>query len=165
MSDDGLDKKPGAVDTALSDMKLESLDAALDSVKVNGSAEHSLTPAATKTSRSASLERPDSLSSAAQTPMSGIYEHEEILGGEIALKLEPGKPPKLSRKSSQKVMSRPPPLFDHLLDSTPEAITTFQVIRDCIYGSKHMGSSEHDALGCDCSEEWSKLLKPIVNYP
>src|SRR5271163_2926017 len=114
MSDDGLDKKPGAVDTALSDMKLESPDAASDAIEVDGSAEHSLTPTVTKTSRSPSLERPNSLSSAAQTPMSGVYEHEEILGGEVALKLEPGKPPKLSRKSSQKVMSRPPPLFDHL---------------------------------------------------
>lgn len=163
MSDDGLDKKPGAVDTALSDMKLESPDAASDTLKINGSAEHSLTPTATKTSRSPSMERSNSLSSAAQTPMSGVYEHEEILGGEVAFKLEPGKPPKLSRKSSQKVMSRPPPLFDHLPNSTPEAITTFQVIRDCIYGSKYMGSSEHDALGCDCSEEWSEL-KPIVSY-
>jgi histone-lysine N-methyltransferase SETD2 len=92
--------------------------------------------------------------------MSGIYEHEEIIDGEVALKLVPGKP-KLSRKSSQRVMSRPPQLFDHLPDSTPEAITTFQVIRDCIYGSKYMGSSEHDALGCDCSEEWSKYLSQL----
>lgn len=157
MSNDGLDKKPGAVDTALGDMKLESPDAASDTIKVNGSSEHSLAPTATKTSRSPSLERSHSLSSATQTPISGVYEHEEILGGEVALKLEPGKPPKLSRKSSQKVMSRPPQLFDHLPNSTSEAITTFQVIRDCIYGSKYMGSSEHDALGCDCSEEWSKF--------
>jgi hypothetical protein len=156
MSDDGLDNKPEAVDTALGDMKLESPDAALDTIKANGSAEPSLTPAATKTSRSPSLEGSNSLSSAAQTPVSGVYEHEEILEGEVALKLEPGKPPKLSRKSSQKIMSRPPLLFDHLPDSTLEAVTTFQVIRDCIYGSKYMGSSEHDALGCDCSEEWSE---------
>jgi hypothetical protein len=161
MSDDGLDKKPGAVDSALSDMKLESPDVASDTVKVNGNADHSLTPIATKTSRSPSLERSNSLSSAARTPMSGIYEHEEIIDGEVALKLVPGKPPKLSRKSSQRVMSRPPQLFDHLPDSTPEAITTFQVIRDCIYGSKYMGSSEHDALGCDCSEEWSKYLSQL----
>jgi hypothetical protein len=157
MSDDGLDKKPRAVNTALSDLKLESPDTASDTREVYDSAEHSLTPTVTKTSRSPSLERSHSLSSAAQTPTSGVYEHEEILGGEVGLKLEPGKPPKLSRKSSQKAMSRTPPLFDHLPNSTSEAITTFQVIRDCIYGSKYMGSSEHDALGCDCSEEWSKF--------
>lgn len=157
MSDDGVDKKPEAVGTALSDMKLEeSADAPLDNIKLNGNAEHSPTPTATKDSRSPSMEQSNSLASAAQTPKSEGSEHEEILEGEIAFKLEPGKPPKLSRKSSQKVVSRPPPLFNHLPNATSEAVSTFQVIRDCIYGSKYMGSSEHDALGCDCSEEWSK---------
>lgn len=157
MSGDGVDKRPEAVDAALSDMKLEeSSDATLESIRVNGNAEHSPTPTATKDSRSPSLEQSNSLTSAAQTPRSEGNGHEEILGDGLALKLEPGKQPKLSRKASQKVVSRPPPLFDHLPDSTTEAVSTFQVIRDCIYGSKYMGSSEHDALGCDCSEEWSE---------
>lgn len=93
-----------------------------------------------------------------RSPKSEVDEHEDILGGEITVKLENGKPPKLSRKSSQKIVARPPPLFDNLPDSTEEAVTQFQVIRDCIYGSKYMGDSEHDALGCDCSEEWRKYL-------
>ncbi|KAK3357121.1 histone-lysine N-methyltransferase, H3 lysine-36 specific [Lasiosphaeria hispida] len=63
-------------------------------------------------------------------------------------------PPKLSRKASQKVVRNPPPLFDHLPDVTGEACTTFQVIGDCLYGAKGMGGSEHDALDCDCTEEW-----------
>ena len=86
-------------------------------------------------------------------------EHEDIVGGDITVKLENGKPLKLSRKSSQKIIARPPPLFADLPDSTEEAMTQFQVIRDCIYGSKYMGSSEHDALGCDCSEEWRKYFR------
>ncbi|ROV98308.1 hypothetical protein VSDG_04482 [Cytospora chrysosperma] len=61
--------------------------------------------------------------------------------------------PKLSRKSSSKA-ARMPPLFDHLPDATEDSTRAFQVISDCLYGAKHMGSSEHDALDCDCAEEW-----------
>jgi len=66
--------------------------------------------------------------------------------------------PKLSRKDSQKTAARgrSPQLFDHLPDATQESYGHFQVINDCLYGSKHMGSSEHDALDCDCAEEWRK---------
>lgn len=68
--------------------------------------------------------------------------------------------PKLSRKSSTKVRARTPPLFDHLPDATDEAKAGFQVITDCLYGSKNMGSSVHDALDCDCAEEWRKFYNP-----
>ncbi|AEO57992.1 methyltransferase-like protein [Thermothelomyces thermophilus ATCC 42464] len=67
---------------------------------------------------------------------------------------ENGTAPKLSRKSSQKMARSPPPLFDHLPDATEEACSTFQVINDCLYGSRNMGSSDHDALDCDCAEDW-----------
>lgn len=77
------------------------------------------------------------------------------IGGDITLKLEPGKPPKLARSSSQKVIARPPQVFSHLPDSVNEARQTFEVINDCIYGSKYMGHTEH-AMECDCSEEWGK---------
>lgn len=70
--------------------------------------------------------------------------------------------PKLSRKSSSKAVSRTPPLFDHLADVTDESKTTFQVIPDCLYGSKNMGASEHDALDCDCAEEWRKYPQPSL---
>lgn len=157
MSDDTQEVKPEAVDTALSDMKLEeSEDGVVDSIDVDGTTEHTITPTETKISRSSSLEQSASGTSTVQTPKSEVNENEEILGSEIALKVEAGKAPKLSRKASQKVVSRPAPLFGHFPDATVEAVATFQVIRDCIYGSKYMGSSEHDALGCDCSEEWRK---------
>ena len=65
--------------------------------------------------------------------------------------------PKLSRKESQKAaQGRSPLLFDHLPDATQDSYGHFQVINDCLYGSRHMGSSEHDALDCDCAEEWRK---------
>ncbi|KAL2257953.1 hypothetical protein VTK26DRAFT_8931 [Humicola hyalothermophila] len=68
--------------------------------------------------------------------------------------MENGTAPKLSRKSSNKMPRSPPPLFDHLPDATEDACSTFQVISDCLYGSRNMGSSDHDALDCDCAEDW-----------
>ncbi|KAK7711727.1 histone methyltransferase set2 [Botryosphaeria dothidea] len=83
----------------------------------------------------------------------GGSELEEILGGDITVKMEPGKGPKLARSTSQKVISRPPPLFMDAEDKTEEAKGTFDVIESCTYGNKYMGSTEH-ALECDCAEEW-----------
>jgi hypothetical protein len=154
MSDDARDVAPEAVDAALSDMKLEDKDGVQDDAQVDSNAKPTIAPVQIEISPESSMEHSNSASPAVQTPKSESNDHQEILGGDIALKVEPGKAPKLSRKSSQKVISRPPPLFDDLPDSTKEAVGSFQVIRDCIYGSKYMGSSEHDALGCDCSEEW-----------
>jgi hypothetical protein len=75
--------------------------------------------------------------------------------GEIVLKQEPGQPAKLSRRS-QKVVSRPPPLFNHLPDSTQDALATFEQIPGCVYANKYMGYTEH-AMECDCAEEWGKF--------
>ncbi|VBB86748.1 Putative histone-lysine N-methyltransferase, H3 lysine-36 specific SET2 [Podospora comata] len=74
--------------------------------------------------------------------------------GETAATPDHASAPKLSRKSSQKPVRSPPTLFDHLPDVTAQACSTFQVINDCLYGSRNMGSSDHDALDCDCTEEW-----------
>lgn len=71
--------------------------------------------------------------------------------------------PKMSRKGpSSKPRPRTPPRFDHLPDATEESMKAFQVINDCLYGSKHMGSSEHDALDCDCAEEWRKYIYTLT---
>lgn len=61
-----------------------------------------------------------------------------------------------ARKSSQKPASRQAPLFTEHPDKTKEACDAFQVIPDCLYGSKHMGSTDNDAFDCDCREEWGK---------
>jgi len=73
--------------------------------------------------------------------------------------------PKLSRKDSQKTAAtgKGTKLFDHLPNATQEAFGHFKAINDCLYGSKHMGSSEHDALDCDCAEEWRK--SPLLIVP
>ncbi|KAI8634847.1 hypothetical protein F5Y19DRAFT_127492 [Xylariaceae sp. FL1651] len=62
--------------------------------------------------------------------------------------------PKLSRKVSQKLPLRSTSLFTDLPDVTTESCDHFQVIPDCLYGSKSLGSTDHDSLDCDCSEEW-----------
>lgn len=65
-----------------------------------------------------------------------------------------GHPPKLTRKSSHKVAAQPVQLYNQLPDVTSESCSHFQLIPDCLYGSKSLGSTDHDALDCDCSEEW-----------
>jgi hypothetical protein len=62
--------------------------------------------------------------------------------------------PKLSRSSSH--VSRPPPLYTHLPDSTQDALATFEQIPGCIYANKYMGYTEL-AMECDCAEEWGKF--------
>lgn len=62
--------------------------------------------------------------------------------------------PKLSRKASSKLATREAPLFDHLPDVTSESCKHFQLIPDCLYGSKHLGSTDNDSLDCECREEW-----------
>lgn len=81
---------------------------------------------------------------------------EEFVGGEIVLKMEPGpggRALKLSRSATQKVVSRPPPLYLDLPDSTAAAKETFVVLPECTYSNKSIGTTD-PALECDCSEEW-----------
>lgn len=62
--------------------------------------------------------------------------------------------PRLSRKLSQKLAEPEPRLYHHLANVTDESCRSFQVIRDCLYGSKHLGSTDNDALDCECADEW-----------
>jgi [histone H3]-lysine36 N-trimethyltransferase len=73
--------------------------------------------------------------------------------------LENGAASKLSQHP-QKAASRRngPALFSHLTSVTEESCATFQVISDCLYGSRHMGASDHDAWDCECAEDWRKWL-------
>ena len=77
------------------------------------------------------------------------------MGGDVELKLEPGKPPILARKKSTKVERRPPQLFFDYENKTPEATSAFSVLTECVYANKYLGTTEH-ALECDCAEEWGK---------
>lgn len=84
-------------------------------------------------------------------------EQEEVVGGDVTVKIEPGKPPRLSRSNAHKVEKRPPQLFLDYEDKTDEARQSFATLTECVYANKYMGSTE-PALECDCSEEWGKLF-------
>ncbi|KAL3424754.1 SET domain-containing protein [Phlyctema vagabunda] len=162
MADDTRDEDQGTVNATLSEMRLEEGNAAsVDIVKgepddASPSEYIKEANAVDKRTTKSESRSPATTQSRNMTPKSEDDEvHEEVIGGDITLTVEPGKAPKLLRKSSHKVIAGPAPLFNDTEDSTEEAVSVFQVIRDCIYGSKHMGYSEHDALDCDCSEEWS----------
>lgn len=172
MADDTRDTKPGEVDAALGDMKLEEgklRNGTGDSIIVNGRSKNASTYERIKKSRSSTPATMESRSqspkrqSRSATPKPELEEDEECIAGGITVTVEPGKVPRLSRKSTQKIVSRPPPLFNDMPDVTDDVASIFQRIKDCIYGSKHMGSSEHDALDCDCSEEWSRCSFPSPN--
>lgn len=98
----------------------------------------------------------------AQSP--AVKHDEEMVGGDIELKLEPGKPPKLQRKASQKVERRPPPLFFDYENKTAEATSAFTVLSECVYANKYLGTTEH-ALECDCAEEWGKSQPAKIHIP
>lgn len=91
-------------------------------------------------------------------------DEEETVGGDIELKLEPGKPPKLARTTSHKVGRRPPPLFLDYDDKTAEACAGFDVLSQCTYANKYLGSTE-PALECDCAEEWGKSFSIFGRPP
>jgi hypothetical protein len=164
--DDTQDLKEEEVDEALGEMKLEehALSTA-NEIDTNGASPRTHTPNGFKTSATTSPEpskseeqSPTKRQSAGETPTSEDGEGAAV-GGDITVTVESGDALKLSRKASRKAASHAPRLFDHLPDDTEEASSAFQVIKDCIYGSKYMGYSEHDALDCDCSEQWSEYFR------
>ncbi|EHL01139.1 putative Histone-lysine N-methyltransferase, H3 lysine-36 specific [Glarea lozoyensis 74030] len=81
-------------------------------------------------------------------------EMEEVDGDENTVSVEPEKIPKTSRKSAPKVASRPPILYNDLEDVVEEAVTKFDLLQQCRYGSKKLGASNSDPWDCDCPEEW-----------
>ncbi len=101
---------------------------------------------------------------ASRSPSTAMEKHEEVIGGEVTVKQELGQPPKLSRSTSHKIVSRPPPLFNSHPDKTEEANGTFQIISECSYTSKYIGSTEHDSMDCDCTEEWGKVTSTNVPH-
>jgi len=84
-------------------------------------------------------------------------EAKETIGGDILLKTESGDVPKLSRRATQKVAQRAPPLFTDLPDATPNATSSFEILRDCTYAAKYLGYTEAP-LECDCNEEWGMYI-------
>lgn len=167
MSDSEAERKAARLEPEVRDMKLEPDTPAENGdadIKASVEEDENERPA---TSNGAAASPGQDVKSRTETPVKAERssgspgegsEREEILGGDITLTMEPGKGPKLARTTSQKIISRPPPLFLDCEDKTLEAIGTFDVLESCTYGNKYMGSTEH-ALECDCAEEWGEASK------
>jgi len=162
MSDSVLEKQEEQIECDVRGLKLEGVSDAEGTI-VSGS--HN-TESGTETPKmeSSPIKR---TSSSTQSPVESPNDiistpsetMESRVGGDITVKLEEGKAPKLSRTASQKVVSRAPPLYTDEPDKYDEATSTFEVIQDCHYATKWLGSTEH-AMECDCREEWSR--SPLV---
>jgi [histone H3]-lysine36 N-trimethyltransferase len=157
MSGQKITLKTEPTDAALGEMKVAEEDFATETKLALHLSNTDDNPQPSQTHKKSRSPTPAKIENKSETPKSEDEANTEVVDGDIVVVQEPGKAPKLSSKASQKVISRPSPLFDHLEDATPECVTKFQVIFDCIYGSKYMGSADHEALGCDCSEDWRKL--------
>ncbi|GME27009.1 Set and WW domain protein [Neofusicoccum parvum] len=167
MSDSDSDRQATRLEPEVRDMKLEPDTPARDgdadvkaSVEEDGKERPEASNGAAASPEEAVKSRtqtPVKMERSSESPGEGS-EHEEILGGEITLKMEPGKGPKLARTTSQKVVSRPPPLFLDAEDKTAEALGTFDVLPSCTYANKSLGSTE-PAIDCDCAEEWDAESK------
>lgn len=105
-----------------------------------------------KNERSASIPTPSDSKHGSQSP-TGSHNGVKSRSGSADTPSST-KPPGLSRKASQKAVAREPILFSHLPDVTLESHSHFQLIPDCLYGSKHLGSTDNDSLDCECREEW-----------
>lgn len=162
MSDSESEKKSAQLEPKLHSMKIEegsSVGEGADAsrVKVEDRQERTLTPALNiltlpKPKSRSATQSPRKQLSPASSP-SETQEHEQVVGGDMTLKMSPGKAPKLSRTASQKIVPKSPQLFLDLPDATEEARGTFQTLPACTYAAKHLGTTE-PALECDCAEEW-----------
>ncbi|KAF2754475.1 hypothetical protein EJ05DRAFT_142624 [Pseudovirgaria hyperparasitica] len=166
MSEDDGDRQSAQLEPELREMKIEE-EGSPSPLRTDG---HLQSPAGRQRSStpnsdvaptalkfaSASLS-PHKMEKELQSPATPA-EQEETIGGEITLKLEPGKIPRLARTASQKIVPRPPPLYNDLPDKTQEAVSKFLVLSDCTYTPKYLGETEH-ALECDCPEEWDSATQ------
>lgn len=166
MSDDDNAKKPEVVEEGIKEMKIKGEDSSSDEEVYGTIRVEKAKPQPARVDKIESpvkmevksrTQSPKKMRSASHSPTMADGEHEEIIGGEITLKLEPGQPPKLARTASHKVTARPVQMFDDYPDKTEEATGLFQVITQCSYSAKYLGTTEH-AMECDCAEEWGKSV-------
>ena len=169
MSDEEQERKPDFVEAGIKEMKLKTEDSsdeeAYGTIRVAAFEDESVSKDDSSSpmhlDTKSTTQSPRKASSGLRSPTSAKEEYEEVVGGEITVKLEPGQPPKLARSATQKVIARSAPLFHDYPDKTEEATKAFQVITECIYSVKYLGSTEH-AMDCDCAEEWGKMNRHLM---
>ena len=168
MSEDEQDRKPKVVEQGIKEMRIQNGDSSdeemlgtihLAEVKKESDTSSGTNSPSMVDTKSSTYPLAKAKKSS-RSPDIVKEEHMETVGGEITVKTEP---PKLSRSSSHKVIARSAPLFDTYADKTEEARSTFQVMPECSYSAKYLGSTEH-AMDCDCAEEWGKSYDCSTYY-
>ena len=166
MTEDRRPKRSKVLEASVKDLHLENGDTKKEAGRrlsvEDTSSSSGLTP--TDISMHSASQSPIKGEKDPESPYTGGEQNEEIIGGDVTVKEEPGQPPKLARSTSQKVILRPPPLYNDVPSKTEEAGTTFQVIAECTYTSKYIGSTEHDSMDCDCVEEWGKAIATSIMF-
>ena len=166
MADEQPDVKQEKLESEVRDMKLkeEESDVDMDTIPVAEPAKQERSASETVTNTREGTGTPRSIKKQSRSPVKSERMaqspaiksgDEETVGGDVTLKLEEGKAPKLVRATSHKVEKRPPQLFVDYEDKTGEATSVFTVLPECSYSNKFLGTTEH-ALECDCAEEWGK---------
>ena len=139
----------------------------LENANTHGQNGRSINKREASTSNGTSPSTDIGLKSSTQSPKKNGYMSEvstpvdrdhEVVGGEVTVSQEPGQPPKLSRTSTQKIKARAPPLFLDSEDRTRESQSRFDMISECSYTNRYIGSTEHGSMDCDCVEEWGKTF-------
>lgn len=156
MTENKRSKRHGVLENSIEELHLEKGEALGRLQKdIKGEATNGNRSSPGKTSMKFTSQSPAKMDISVQSPSAGSEKH-EVVGGEVTVKLEPGHPPKLARSSSHKVIAKPAPLFHDHPSKTEESKYTFQVLEQCSYTSKNIGSTEHGSMDCDCTEEWGK---------
>lgn len=158
-------KRPRVLEKSVEELHLENGDTPSSlGEETKGDATNSHRSSSRDTSMKSSSQSPIKADIPTQSPSTGSEKHEEVVGGEVTVKLEPGHPPKLARSSSHRVLSKPAPLFHDHPSKTEESKDTFQVLEQCSYTSKYIGSTEHGSMDCDCTEEWGKTTLNACDF-
>ena len=158
-------RRPKGIENGVEELHLENGDA-LGRLgrEIKEEATNSNRSSPRDTSMKSSSQSPIKTEVPTHSPSTGSEKHEEVVGGEVTVKLEPGHPPKLARSSSHKIISKPARLFHNLPSKTEESKNTFQVLEQCSYTSKYIGSTDHGAMDCECAEEWGKSTLHDCRY-
>ena len=163
---DARDRKPALVEEGLKEMKIKNGDSSdeevQDTIVVEAVKHELVVQSGTSNAIGAkpATQLPKRNASGTQSPVKAEDGHREVVAGEITVKLEPGQPPKLARTPSKNIVARCAPIFDTYEDKTEEATGVFQLLTECTYSAKYLGSTEH-AMECDCAEEWGKK-DPVI---
>ena len=159
-------QKPRVLEAGIEEMQLgkeEHFDDGQHKARVTGVKRESTSGSSSPRSveMKSAIQSPIKPSPLSQSPAMSSEKEEKMVGGEVTVKQEPGQPPKLARSSLQKIVARPAALFHECASTTEEAKKSFQVLAECSYSSKYIGSTEH-AMDCDCVEEWGKTTQTLA---